>query len=109
MARSNRRRTRPARGGRKGPKRGGSNKLVKIVALVALPVMVLGGGGYGFIQRTQIEQISAEYCYPRPQPGANRNLPGLFGQSESERGAAARSGERAGAGLLRDPLSMAGS
>lgn len=39
---------------------------LKVVAMVLLPVLALGVGGYGLNEYSKIEQIGADFCYPRP-------------------------------------------
>ena len=41
------------------------SRLLGIVALIAIPLLMLGAGGYGLSRYIGTEQISADYCYDR--------------------------------------------
>lgn len=65
-----RRSSRHARSGRRSRRirRGADrNRLSKIAAVVVVPVVVLGAAGYGLNEYSNIEQISADYCYAREE------------------------------------------
>ena len=62
MARNNRRTLRGGRRGRRG--KGGGNWGL-ILAAVAAPLLLLGGGGYGLSEYMKIEQPGEDLCYPR--------------------------------------------
>lgn len=64
MAKS-RRSNRALRRGRRNRNGGSRNRVLKISALVSVPALALGVGGYGLNEYSNIEQIGADYCYAR--------------------------------------------
>jgi len=43
----------------------GSGKAVKLLAIAALPIAVVGGGSYFLMEHARTEKIGADYCYQR--------------------------------------------